>query len=1438
MDLKKENNEIIIQKKGKLKEFHDFLINNKKTKNDNKETENEYEENNIYFKYLKNPNIIFQDKGDINNNNLKLLFKELNDDIDNGYNILLPFLENIPQNLVKAYIESDLDNINTTEEGTQNEKGRITFCKMPDDESLYQKLFKKLKYNCFIHKQVIANIYEYFSDLYHKKNEIKDDDKILKKLNKMINLFKIFYENEENKNISSICSLGGILKLGFNKEIDLSKEIKLSLKINILTFFFEDIIKNSNLLKINDIEEKYECILNNISEQKLEYINFIISLNKIDIEFKTNKKKMTITENVDLGKIQEISFFQNFYGQISSIEVLISRNKKSEKFYFYPISIRNGEIYYLKRKIGHNTKLINNSPKIIICDQNFVKINYLNYNQEEFDIIDYFGGVIQFLPFYQIIQSLNDKKLYKMNEDVNKIKENNNVSMSINKTNENTVLIIRETLSEFANFIITRIAKKLLLTKNGFKYYKKYAIFIFYLILNLELDLNIVFEFDNEKEKEKINKQTKLKSYIEFLKMIYYTQKNTYDFNPKAELTELIMFDEINNEVELNIFKVPKKPINQLYTQYMKELFIYNNFWSKKNIFFKTENSKNIKYKQINYYTKNFQLPYFYPILQIDKYYPKFSKLRDGIFLGDDKNILKYDFDLKINKRSTDVINVLTSNNKDNNKDFDGSEPCCLIKNTHHVKGKLFLLKSNDPNKNKNIELIFQSNSNEMCNRNNDNKRNNDKDNLCYGAVFICPTKENNRSIIIKSNDILFLIYRIYFRRLSAIEIFTINNKSYYFNFKNPFDNNNVKKNVVLNEFRLNPLFKDIKTKKEKIGLYNIKYESYLFPLFKDDINIWDKKIKYFCIYDSLILINLFSNRSYRDIYQFPIFPTLYNLIEQKRNMGEQIGFQEITKESKERKKTILVTYNAKEEESDESEEEKYLFNIHYSNPAFIFNFLLRVLPYSFLAVEFQGDDFDNPNRLFYSIVKSLKSNLSLKSDLREMIPELYYMIELLYNKNYILFDSLYDGSKIDYVNVLPEKEERKLVTEIEKMESMFNFLYEMRVSLEEQKDINKWINIIFGIKQKYSEYNNKRYNNYEKYSEISFKYDPEIFNNSYVMDLTDFGLLPYQLFNKAFPIKEIENKYKKDLDFLNSELFKEEHISQINSPLDSFICKGSTFINNNYIQKIDPKEQINNLDYYEFPSKYSNKLDINLFNKYIFKHLFGFIDMNAYKQNKSYSGLVNYYFVGDIYGKISIYSLLKAKSEKSEEEVEIIIDSFDIENEEINIQNIESNKEKCILNYTEPKKLIFPIIKNNKIIFEFELKLIKSLYNHSDEIKYIDFNPRLNILLTYSLDNYINIYIFPKFKLINVIDTNSFKDKNDKLYFDEVLLFSYPFPIIICHNKENIYILSINGELLKYKKLNEHKVIFYIDKNLGLAEDMVQIFDNNGMRVFNYRTN
>ena len=47
---------------------------------------------------------------------------------------------------------------------------------------------------------------------------------------------------------------------------------------------------------------------------------------------------------------------------------------------------------------------------------------------------------------------------------------------------------------------------------------------------------------------------------------------------------------------------------------------------------------------------------------------------------------------------------------------------------------------------------------------------------------------------------------------------------------------------------------------------------------------------------------------------------------------------------------------------------------------------------------------------------------------------------------------------------------------------------------------------------------------------------------------------------------------------------------------------------------------------------------------------------------------------------------------------------------------------------------------------------------------------------------------------------------------------------------------LSINGELIKYEKLKEgDKIIFSIDKNLGIAEDEVLIYKEGKIQsVFN----
>ena len=54
------------------------------------------------------------------------------------------------------------------------------------------------------------------------------------------------------------------------------------------------------------------------------------------------------------------------------------------------------------------------------------------------------------------------------------------------------------------------------------------------------------------------------------------------------------------------------------------------------------------------------------------------------------------------------------------------------------------------------------------------------------------------------------------------------------------------------------------------------------------------------------MLINLFSNRSFRDVFQYPIFRTLFNIVKKKRNMGAHIGFQEIDRDTMKRRDYFL----------------------------------------------------------------------------------------------------------------------------------------------------------------------------------------------------------------------------------------------------------------------------------------------------------------------------------------------------------------------------------------------------------------------------------------------------------------------------------------------------------------------------------------------------
>ncbi len=76
-----------------------------------------------------------------------------------------------------------------------------------------------------------------------------------------------------------------------------------------------------------------------------------------------------------------------------------------------------------------------------------------------------------------------------------------------------------------------------------------------------------------------------------------------------------------------------------------------------------------------------------------------------------------------------------------------------------------------------------------------------------------------------------------------------------------------------------------------------------------------------------------------------------------------------------------------------------YHFGSHYSNSGIVLHFLVRLPPFTAMFLAFQGRSFDIADRTFRNIATTwwLSSSEST-TDVKEMIPEFYYLPEFLCN--------------------------------------------------------------------------------------------------------------------------------------------------------------------------------------------------------------------------------------------------------------------------------------------------------------------------------------------------------------------------------------------------------------------------------------------------------
>ena len=464
------------------------------------------------------------------------------------------------------------------------------------------------------------------------------------------------------------------------------------------------------------------------------------------------------------------------------------------------------------------------------------------------------------------------------------------------------------------------------------------------------------------------------------------------------------------------------------------------------------------------------------------------------------------------------------SNEKLNSfKDKDLWFECCYVKQSHHIKGIFCFTKDGISFKPFSNQFSKKKNLKEEFGKMNNIEDDYDEDrNTCFGSVLTYHHKDKDISEYHWAlNDIRFIFKRRYYYKKKAIEIFTYSNTSHFFTFK---DQN--KKDQVMKIFK--SLFenkREIKLDQKDLDDKYVGIENLLNSKKINKSETLSAKVAEWANwkvsnFEMLMFFNLVSSRSYNNVTQYPVFPWIIkSYLDSKikpRELSVPVGMIETDDEnSKSRKKKFLEEYI----ESGFEHGKNRHYSTHYSTPFYIAYYLIRLFPVSQIHIELQGDKFDHANRLFFSVGKSFSCSTTQKGDVRELIPEFFYLPEMMLNIN-----NLNLGRRINQTKGLVQVDNVQMPGW---SNDEYDFIMKMKEFLENDEisyGISHWIDLIFGYKQVGKEAvtcgNVFEFNTYEDNINLETQ---EKSNRSILMRSVEFGITPSQILYK--PMTQRINK-------------------------------------------------------------------------------------------------------------------------------------------------------------------------------------------------------------------------------------------------------------------------------------------------------------------------
>ncbi|XP_051535523.1 neurobeachin-like isoform X1 [Myxocyprinus asiaticus] len=210
--------------------------------------------------------------------------------------------------------------------------------------------------------------------------------------------------------------------------------------------------------------------------------------------------------------------------------------------------------------------------------------------------------------------------------------------------------------------------------------------------------------------------------------------------------------------------------------------------------------------------------------------------------------------------------------------------------------------------------------------------------------------------------------------------------------------------------------------------------------------------------FEYLMFLNTVAGRTYNDLNQYPVFPwVLTNYESEELDLTIPSNFRDLSKPIGALNPKRAVFYADRYESWDE-ETPPCHYTTHYSTAASTLHWLVRIEPFTTFFLDANGNKFDHPNHTFSGVARSWRHCQRDTADVKELIPEFYYLPEMFVNSNGYCLGDRDDGVPVCDVELPAWAKKPEDFVRINRMALESEF-----VSCQ----LHQWIDLIFGYKQR-----------------------------------------------------------------------------------------------------------------------------------------------------------------------------------------------------------------------------------------------------------------------------------------------------------------------------------------------------------------------------------